>query len=246
MSAPLDASAPPSTEPDGRTRPRCERHPDHDTRSPDAVVRDEQPPPPPFLSASTAPQRAPNSRTRRARGVWECYGASEAMSAVKRRRVGGGARSGSRTSHFRRASTTYPATMSDTKPVVYLEDLEGPTVPQKAEPGKENEAGSPAVASNAKKDATSATTDTQTTGKRQRTLVDMFSSSSGGPATKKAKLVKTSSSTSVAGSSDAASTSSATRTLNSIPFSMSEYLAALSEDEKRLLTLECETMGKSW
>lgn len=131
--------------------------------------------------------------------------------------------------------------MSDTKPVVYLEDLEGPTVPQ-----KENEAGLPAVASNAKKDATSATTDTQTTGKRQRTLVDMFSSSSGGPAAKKAKLVKTSSSTSVAGSSDAASTSSATRTLNSIPFSMSEYLAALSEDEKRLLTLECETMGKSW
>lgn len=136
--------------------------------------------------------------------------------------------------------------MSDNKPVVYLEDLEGPAVPQKAEASKGNGAGSPTVASDAKKDATSATTDSKTTGKRQRTLVDMFSSSSsGGPAAKKAKLVKTSSTTSVAGSSDASS-SSTMRTLNSIPFSMSDYLAALSEDEKRLLTLECETMGKSW
>ena len=34
--------------------------------------------------------------------------------------------------------------------------------------------------------------------------------------------------------------------LNSIPFSMTSYLQSLSEEEKRLLQLECEVMGKSW
>ncbi|KAG6868314.1 hypothetical protein C0993_005039 [Termitomyces sp. T159_Od127] len=34
--------------------------------------------------------------------------------------------------------------------------------------------------------------------------------------------------------------------LNSIPFSMSEYLETLTDDQKRLLRLECEVMGKSW
>jgi len=34
--------------------------------------------------------------------------------------------------------------------------------------------------------------------------------------------------------------------LNSIPFSLSEYIDSLTDDQKRLLKLECETMGKSW
>ncbi|KAI0749486.1 uracil-DNA glycosylase [Daedaleopsis nitida] len=34
--------------------------------------------------------------------------------------------------------------------------------------------------------------------------------------------------------------------LNSIPFSLSEYQKKFSEEEKQLLELECETMGRSW
>ncbi|KAH9983086.1 uracil-DNA glycosylase [Russula compacta] len=36
------------------------------------------------------------------------------------------------------------------------------------------------------------------------------------------------------------------QSLNSIPFSLAEYVASLTEDQKRLLKLECETMGRSW
>ncbi|KAI0787811.1 uracil-DNA glycosylase [Fomes fomentarius] len=35
-------------------------------------------------------------------------------------------------------------------------------------------------------------------------------------------------------------------TLNSIPLSMSDFQNSLSDEAKRLLTLECESMGKSW
>ncbi|TBU49769.1 uracil-DNA glycosylase [Dichomitus squalens] len=52
------------------------------------------------------------------------------------------------------------------------------------------------------------------------------SSSSRGPALKKSKTDNPS--------------------LNSIPFSLKEYQDTLSEEEKSLLALECETMGKSW
>lgn len=34
--------------------------------------------------------------------------------------------------------------------------------------------------------------------------------------------------------------------LNAIPFSLSEFQANLSEEEQRLLSLECATMGKIW
>jgi uracil-DNA glycosylase len=46
----------------------------------------------------------------------------------------------------------------------------------------------------------------------------------------------------------AGSTSSlaASRTLNSIPFSMSGFQNSLGEEHRNLLKLECEVMGKSW
>jgi uracil-DNA glycosylase len=70
--------------------------------------------------------------------------------------------------------------------------------------------------------------------KRQRTLEGMF----GGAATKKPKLERPAA---AAGSKRAPGT-----TLNSIPFSMSEFEASLSDEEKELLQLECATIGKSW
>ena len=71
---------------------------------------------------------------------------------------------------------------------------------------------------------------TKTSVKRQRTLMDMF-----GPpdvSTKKPKLAQ--------------SASSGSQALNSIPFSLSAFQDSLTEEGKNLLSLECETMGKSW
>jgi len=67
--------------------------------------------------------------------------------------------------------------------------------------------------------------------KRQRTLVDMFSSSSA----KKTKV----------GGSSAAVVSKA-QTLNSIPFNLDGFINSLTEEQRDLLGLEIETMGKSW
>jgi len=67
--------------------------------------------------------------------------------------------------------------------------------------------------------------------KRQRTLVDMFSSSS-------AKKIKV-------GGSSAAVVSKA-QTLNSIPFNLNGFINSLTEEQRDLLGLEIETMGKSW
>jgi uracil-DNA glycosylase len=73
--------------------------------------------------------------------------------------------------------------------------------------------------------------------KRQRTLEGMF----GAAATKKPKLERPAA---AAGSSIAKRAPGTT--LNSIPFSMSEFEASLSDEEKELLSLECATIGKSW
>ncbi|KNZ72176.1 Uracil-DNA glycosylase, mitochondrial [Termitomyces sp. J132] len=89
--------------------------------------------------------------------------------------------------------------------------------------------------------------------KRQRTLVDMFTGSQGKssltdePSVKKLKLTPSGSSMSSSSSikSDGLKIFGLQK-LNSIPFSMSEYLETLTDDQKRLLRLECEVMGKSW
>lgn len=65
-----------------------------------------------------------------------------------------------------------------------------------------------------------------------------------GPAAKKAKVVESSTSAVIAKPS--ASTSNASPALNAIPFSLNGFKEGLNEEERRLLALECDTMGKSW
>lgn len=67
--------------------------------------------------------------------------------------------------------------------------------------------------------------------KRQRTLVDMF----GGPSVKKAKV-----------DGPSGVIISKTQTLNSIPFNLNGFINSLTEEQRDLLGLEIETMGKSW
>lgn len=138
--------------------------------------------------------------------------------------------------------------MSDTERVVYLEDLEETSAVQPKEQAKENKALATTAVSETK-DASNKKEAPKTSGKRQRTLMDMFSSASGSggsqPSAKKIRLEKTGASSSSA--DNAKSTGlQATKSLNSIPFSPSDFLASLSENERRLLTLEIESMGKSW
>ena len=136
--------------------------------------------------------------------------------------------------------TLHTRVKMDKKPaVVFLEDLETPKAATKenvsVDASKENATtdtedsgetkGTPTKASD-KKTATGAT-------KRQRAITDMFSkapsaSSSSAPATKKARTL------------------TANPSLNSIPFSLTEYQDSMNDDEKKYLALECETMGKSW
>lgn len=113
----------------------------------------------------------------------------------------------------------------DAKPLVYLEDVQ---ISKK----DASKAATPATAT------TASNRSFYSTGKRQRTLADMFSSSQEKknedpePSTKKLKMT-------VQG------TPSLTK-LNAIPFSLSAFQESLSEEEKQLLALECDTLGKSW
>jgi hypothetical protein len=107
------------------------------------------------------------------------------------------------------------------------------------------------------KEKVAATMTSHTAGvKRQRTLMDMFSSSntsatSAEPSSKKPRTGGSSAGPSgatgtSAKSSVAATTDSSLQPLNSIPYSPSAFVASLSDDQKRLLQLEVDTMGKSW
>ncbi len=82
-------------------------------------------------------------------------------------------------------------------------------------------------------DPKSASRKTQTGAtKRQRSLLDMMPSAPSSSPTSRStttKIAKTD-----------------LPTLNSIPLSMSDFQNSLSDEAKRLLTLECESMGKSW
>ncbi|KZS92509.1 uracil-DNA glycosylase [Sistotremastrum niveocremeum HHB9708] len=71
-----------------------------------------------------------------------------------------------------------------------------------------------------------------------------------GPSTKKQKLETPSSSQESSGSATSKGSPSGSgvkrNTFNSIPFSLSAFRESLTEDQKRLLALECDTIGKSW
>lgn len=134
--------------------------------------------------------------------------------------------------------------MSDPSRVVYLEDLESPAAAtSRSSPASEEKetteksAASVSTATTAKNASQKTQTTTTATLKRQRTLLDMFAGPKGAePGNKKPKLATAGSSAEV----------SRTQSLNAIPFSLSAFTSSFSDEEKRLLALECETMGKSW
>lgn len=87
--------------------------------------------------------------------------------------------------------------------------------------------------------------------KRQLSLADMFSGSrgkgtSGESSSKKLKLSASSNSLASSKSSDGFKISGVQPKLNSIPFSVSSFQETLTEEQMKLLRLECESMGKSW
>lgn len=74
-------------------------------------------------------------------------------------------------------------------------------------------------------------------GKRQRSILDMFASKdSEPPAVKKTRL----------DNGTPKITAGPVVPLNSIPFSLSEYMASIPTENRKFLELEGECMGKSW
>lgn len=129
--------------------------------------------------------------------------------------------------------------MGDSQPIVYLEDID-PT--SKSTPPKRERPDDDPQAENS-------STITSAPIKRQRTLGEMFSGAQGEKNAKSTPLkgLKPSGGSTPSIASDSARPKvSGFVKLNSIPFSMTAYIESLSDEEKRLLRLECEVMGKSW
>lgn len=133
--------------------------------------------------------------------------------------------------------------MSDEQRVVYLEDVDTAVV---STSDAEKDSESPSSKSQ-DGPAKATVTATQATGtlKRQRTLMDMLSGTQdckgANPAAKKLKLGASSS-----GPDSAKITVAGVQRLNAIPFSLSQYVESIPQDQKHLLKLESECMGKSW
>jgi uracil-DNA glycosylase len=129
----------------------------------------------------------------------------------------------------------------DNLPTVYLEDIDpnyGTKQPEQSLSSPHSSQGTV----NASQERPSGSN------KRQRTLEDMFfGGKKGKEPVKKIKL----STSDVEGGAVKKITApplktSGLRKLNSIPFSLSEFIESLNEEQKQLLRLECEVMGKSW
>jgi len=83
--------------------------------------------------------------------------------------------------------------------------------------------------------------------KRQRTIEDMFfgpKKTIGIP--KRAKLSHSDGVSTSIKIAVAAPKPSGLQKLNAIPFSLSEFQDSLNEEQKRLLQLECGSLGRSW
>ncbi|KAF8134990.1 uracil-DNA glycosylase-like protein [Boletus edulis] len=129
--------------------------------------------------------------------------------------------------------------MADDARVVYLADVENGT-------SSSCDASTTPSASQEKSNASGSASNPL---KRQRTLVDMFtvpknsqSEKTGQPEAKKAKL----SSSSPSAAKTKAAGSSGLQRLNFIPFSLNDFTESIPENQRHLLELECECMGKSW
>lgn len=136
--------------------------------------------------------------------------------------------------------------MSPSKPVVYLEDIE----PNQFLKSSQSLNKGSAVSGQSSEAKGSAKDTNVTSVKRQRTLADMFSGSQEKPSEPSAKKLKLApsggSGTTTSSARSVAANRSGVQKLNSIPFSLAAYVDTLSEEQKKLLTLECEVMGKSW
>lgn len=127
--------------------------------------------------------------------------------------------------------------MTDDTRVVYLADVETTVSPTRDASTTPN-ASTSATASNPLK--------------RQRTLMDMFtvpknsqSEKTGQPEAKRVKVETLTSPPACAAKPKVAGSSGLQR-LNFIPFSLSEFIESIPEDQRHLLRLECDCMGKSW
>lgn len=124
---------------------------------------------------------------------------------------------------------------ADSEREVYYDDLiNPPTKPERPSPGpkaKETEVNTITAGASAPVKVPAREKAVSNPLKRQRTLVDMF----GGSSVKKTK---------VDGSSFTVVSKS--QTLNSIPFNLDDYINSLTEEQRGLLGLEIETMGKIW
>lgn len=133
--------------------------------------------------------------------------------------------------------------MAEENAVVFLEDIETKTASRTSSASTAN--GSPSTGESKNKKQT-----TLTTGKRQRTLMDMFTPApkkegTEERSTKKVKLTASGSSSSIASTGNQVKVFGI-QPLNSIPFSVSAYLDALNDEQKQLLKLEIECMNKTW
>ncbi|KAL4062837.1 uracil-DNA glycosylase-like protein [Scleroderma yunnanense] len=127
--------------------------------------------------------------------------------------------------------------MGEEKRVVYLEDVESTA---------------PSLSQESTKSATSTAT---VSNKRQRSILDMFGSQDSQTngeskaVVKKTKLDDSQNNESNPVFKKAKTAGSSTgphEPLNSIPFSLSEYIESIPQEHRDLLRLECECMGKSW
>lgn len=147
-------------------------------------------------------------------------------------------------------SRAWISTMAEQKSVVYLEDLETPTSSQATEAAGDKPAKVVASKTTTKvtKSASNDAKNSKVSTKRQASLMDMFSGAGAKSIAKRRKIEKSSVSTTEETASPPATLAPPKpgQTLNSIPFSLSAYVESLSEDQRRLLALECDTMGKSW
>lgn len=129
--------------------------------------------------------------------------------------------------------------MGDSESAVFLEDV----TPSSSQATKRYASGSPAAPSQAKSKAVDKPA---RMAQSQATLTTFFSSSGSKTAFQGGvKRLKTESGA-AAVSTPIQSGSQQLPKLNSIPFSLSAFQSSLTEEQKDLLLLECESIGLSW
>lgn len=130
----------------------------------------------------------------------------------------------------------------ENQPTIFLEDID-PNY--KAKKPEEDDA---TASQSSQKTLSSSQEQPKPSNKRQRTIEDMFFGGKKGK--EPAKKIKLSTSETNSASSNkivvSAPKTSGLQKLNSIPFSLSSFIESLDDEQKRLLRLECEVMGKSW